>query len=122
MTVEQAIGILAVGFGAGAACFLAILRFLPKNPIFAKRGLVTESAIVGVPTADTAQAADKAAARLVGKTGRALSMLRPAGKMEADDGTLLDVVAEGELIEAGTRVKVLECRDGRIVVVRAEGS
>jgi membrane-bound serine protease (ClpP class) len=119
-TVEDAIEILAFGFGAGTLCFLALIRFLPHNPIFARRGLVSQSSIVGVPTADSALAAQDTAAKLVGKLGRALSTLRPAGKVETDEGELLDVVAEGEFIEKGTRVKVRECHDGKILVVQVD--
>jgi len=122
LSVEQAIEIFAFGFGAGAVCFLVLLRFLPHNPIFARRGLVSHASIVGVPTADSALAAQDAASSLVGKRGTALSNLRPAGKVETDDGQLLDVVAEGDFVERGTRVKVRECQDGQIIVVRVEGS
>lgn len=122
MTVEDAIATLVYGFGAGSLCFVAVLRFLPHNPLFARKGLVTQTAIVGVPTADSVLAAQATARGLVGKTGKALSALRPAGKMETDDGDLLDVVAEGEFIERGTRVKVRECIDGQIVVDRDRGA
>jgi membrane-bound serine protease (ClpP class) len=118
LTVEGAIGIMAFGFGAGTVCFLALIRFLPHNPIFTRKGLISHSAIVGVPTADSAQAAQKEAQKLLGAQGVALTTLRPSGKMETDDGRLLDVLAEGEFIEKGTRVRVMECPDGQILVTR----
>lgn len=117
-TVEDAIGILAFGFGSGTICFLVLLRFLPHNPLFARQGLVSQSTISGVSTADSVLAAQTAALELVGATGTALTMLRPAGKMETEEGRVLDVVTDGEFIEQGTRVRVQECREGRIRVVR----
>jgi membrane-bound serine protease (ClpP class) len=120
--VEDAVTVLALGFGAGTCCFLFLLRFLPTNPAFARKGLVSQSSIVGVPTADSALQAQTEALAILGKTGRALTSLHPAGKVETEDGRLLDVVAEGEFIEQGTPVKVIQCEGGRIVVERAASS
>jgi membrane-bound serine protease (ClpP class) len=119
LTIEDAVAVLAFGFGAGTCCFLFLLRFLPTNPVFARKGLVSQGAIVGVPTADSALQAQAEAMRILGKVGTVVTSLRPAGKVETDDGTLLDVVAEGEFIEPGTRVWVIQCEGGRIVVERA---
>lgn len=120
MSVEGAVETLILGLGAGAVSFLALVRFLPHHPAFARRGLVVESAIVGVPTADSARAAEEWARLLMGKTGVAVTPLKPVGKMETDDGRLVDVVAVGEFIEKGSRVVVRECVDGRIRVARAD--
>jgi membrane-bound serine protease (ClpP class) len=119
LSVEDAITVLALGFGAATLSFLALLRFLPHNPLFARKGLVSYSAIVGVSTADSAQAAQKTSDGLVGRTAVAVTALRPSGKVETDDGLLLDAVAEGEFVEKGITVKVIECRVGQVRVVRA---
>ncbi|HVR72976.1 MAG TPA: NfeD family protein [Planctomycetota bacterium] len=116
LTVEDAIGILAFGFGAGSICFLFILRYLPHSSIFARRGLVSNSAILGVPTADSALAAQAIQASIIGKVGTAVTALRPSGKVEIEDGRFLDVLAEGNFVEKGTRVKVLRCDGGTTVV------
>jgi membrane-bound serine protease (ClpP class) len=55
---------------------------------------------------------------LVGRSGRALSDLRPAGLVEID-GRRLDVVSGGEWVEAGARVTIIEV-EGNRAVVRAE--
>jgi membrane-bound serine protease (ClpP class) len=121
-TVEDAVTVLALGFGAGTCCFLFLLRFLPTSPIFARKGLVSQGSIVGVPTADSALQAQAEALEILGRTGTTVTSLHPAGKVETDNGRLLDVVAEGEFIEQGTRVKVVQCEGGRIVVERVGGS
>jgi membrane-bound serine protease (ClpP class) len=54
---------------------------------------------------------------LVSKHGVAFSMLRPAGRARID-GKLIDVVSEGEFLEAGTAIEVTEV-SGNKVVVRA---
>lgn len=55
---------------------------------------------------------------LVGRTGTAATVLRPAGTAEIG-GERVDVVTEGEFVEAGAALRVLYV-DGRRVVVAAE--
>ncbi len=52
---------------------------------------------------------------LVGKTGRTVSMLRPAGLIEID-GRRVDVVADGDWVDVGTPVVVTEVKGNRAVV------
>ncbi|NMA41877.1 MAG: hypothetical protein GX946_00680 [Oligosphaeraceae bacterium] len=56
-------------------------------------------------------------AELVGREGVCLTMLRPSGKVQIDDERY-DVVTEGEILEAGTAVRVIEVEGNRIVVER----
>jgi membrane-bound serine protease (ClpP class) len=52
----------------------------------------------------------------LGRTGTTISPLRPAGRMEFEDGERLDVVSEGSYIPAGKKVKVMKTEGRRIVV------
>jgi membrane-bound serine protease (ClpP class) len=54
-------------------------------------------------------------ASLLGKDGRALTDLRPAGKIEID-GRRLDVVAESAYVESGSEVTVVQAGGSRVVV------
>ncbi|HEB53029.1 MAG TPA: hypothetical protein ENI87_07240, partial [bacterium] len=54
---------------------------------------------------------------LVGRTGRAVTVLRPTGTMEVDNQRI-DVVTEGEFLEQGARVRVLYVQGNRVVVAR----
>lgn len=65
---------------------------------------------------ETRDSARMAAARLVGKSGVAETVLRPAGKVRLDSGGYLDVVTDGLFVEAGMRITVLEASPGRILV------
>ena len=56
----------------------------------------------------------------LGKTGIAVTVLRPAGAAEID-GKRLDVVTQGEYLEAGTPVEVLRVEGNRIVVRKIGG-
>ena len=51
----------------------------------------------------------------VGRTGTALTLLRPAGKAEFD-GELYDVVTQGDYISKGSRIKVIKVKANRIIV------
>jgi len=52
---------------------------------------------------------------LINKTGEARTILRPAGKVMIEN-KLIDVVTQGEFIEAGTMVKVIATDNNRIIV------
>lgn len=57
---------------------------------------------------------------LLGRKGRALTLLRPAGMAEFD-GRRYDVVTEGALVPKGARVKVMAIEGNRIVVRPVNG-
>ena len=57
----------------------------------------------------------------VGTVGEALSTLRPSG-IAHFEGKRVDVVADGEWIEAGQAVKISSTADGHISVVKAQGT
>jgi len=69
----------------------------------------------GTVPADTAEKEAAPYASLLGKTGKALSVLRPVGKGEIE-GTVLSVEADGEFLEAGTPIEVYRVRGNRIMV------
>lgn len=52
---------------------------------------------------------------LVGKVGKTISILRPAGKIEID-GSLYDATSQGGFIEKGKTVEVVSFTNGNIVV------
>ena len=55
--------------------------------------------------------------QLVGRIGTAKTLLRPAGKMVLDNRQL-DCMTEGDLVEAGTPVKIIAVRGAQVVVRR----
>ncbi len=52
---------------------------------------------------------------LIGRNGKTLTVLHPTGKIEVNNNTL-DVVTEGEYIEKGQIVEIIEISGNRIVV------
>ena len=85
-------------------------RMLPRSERFGRLVLAPElSSASGYTSAETV-------ADLVGKTGRALTGLRPSGTAEID-GRRVDVVSEGPFVAPGSAVEVVRSR-GSVVVVR----
>lgn len=56
---------------------------------------------------------------LLGKQGRAITILRPAGVAEID-GKRVDCVSEGDIIEPGKSVIVVSLSNGRVIVRAGE--
>jgi membrane-bound serine protease (ClpP class) len=89
------------------AASFAMLRFMPRTRF--GRQLILDTGLAREPEDDR---------RWLGKRGRASSPLRPAGIAEIE-GTRVDVVSEGEMIDAGSEIEVLRVDGNRIVVRRA---
>jgi len=65
----------------------------------------------------TPEAVDERASELVGRQGKAISLLRPAGRAEFD-GEPMDVVTQGDFIQAGEPIEICEVHGNRVVVAR----
>lgn len=91
---------------------LVLLRFLPRLPfgrrLILGRGLAAAQGYASAPESD---------AQWLGKRGRASSPLRPAGIAEID-GRRVDVVSDGDFIDAEQFVEVTRVDGNRIVVQR----
>jgi membrane-bound serine protease (ClpP class) len=89
---------------------LVLLRFLPRLP-FGRRLILQR----GLAAADGYAAAPESDRQWLGKQGRATSPLRPAGIAEID-GQRVDVVSDGEHVDAGAPIQVTRVDGNRIVV------
>jgi len=108
-----------LGIVGAAAVTALVVRFLPNNHSFGGMVLTTT---LGSGGGLDGQGGGKnhARGRHLGRVGVVSADLRPAGK-GMFDGELLDVVADGEFIEQGTKVRVIRQEGARVVVARAEG-
>jgi membrane-bound serine protease (ClpP class) len=105
-----ALGRVAMSFLLAIAGAFLFLRLLPHLP-FGRRlvlstGMQADLGYVSPPESDR---------RWLGRTGTALSPLRPAGIAEID-GNRIDVVSDGRFIEAGAIIEVTRVDGNRIVV------
>jgi len=111
MFVKNIFAVMCSLIGSGITVFL-LFRFMPGIPLF-NRLILTSSETSQDGFVIPPQPAGKSS--LVGREGKALTVLRPTGKIEVNDNTL-DVVTEGEYIEKGQTVEIIEIRGNRIVV------
>ena len=108
--IVGALGRVAISILLALGGGLLLLRFLPNLP-FGRR-LVLETEMRAETGYSSEPAADHQA---LGRTGTALSPLRPSGVAELD-GARVDVVSDGRFIDAGAAVEVIRVDGNRIVV------
>ncbi len=109
--------VVRMGFSIVVAIVLSVvfLKFLPKLPVGRKLVLSTElEASEGYASAPISDY------QWLGRTGLAHSTLRPAGIADIQ-GHRVDVVSDGEFIDAGEPIRVMHVDGNRIVVQRDLG-
>jgi membrane-bound serine protease (ClpP class) len=87
------------------------IKYYPSSP-------VGKRVILQAPTSEAAAAHAEQARQmqeLVGKRGTAITLLRPAGTVEID-GRPIDSVSEGEIIDPGTKIEIVQVTGMRVVV------
>jgi membrane-bound serine protease (ClpP class) len=108
--VVGAITRVAVSLLVALAASVVLLRFLPKLPfgrqLILHTGLGADTGYASAPESDR---------QWLGTQGTAVSPLRPAGIADID-GKRVDVVSQGEWIDAGTPITVIRVDGNRIVV------
>jgi membrane-bound serine protease (ClpP class) len=95
----------------GILTFIVWIRYFPKSRVGRSLSLADSTGDFKSHTEDDDIP--------VGTMGNTLSTLRPAG-IAKFEGRRVDVVADGEWIEAGQPVKISSVADGHISVVKAE--
>ena len=93
-----------------AVLMMVILRSARKGQI-ARKIILKQSS-----SRDMGYRSAKDLSHLIGKTGVAVTSLRPAGTGQFGDSRL-DVVTEGSFIDKGTRIQITQVQGNRIVVV-----
>jgi len=92
-----------------AASLIGFFAYLPRSPIWKQIGLqMQQRASLGYVTSSDLT-------HFLGRTGRSTTVLRPSGVAEID-GVRLDVITEGEFLEAGTSLVVIQVEGSRVVV------
>lgn len=104
---------VGIGMVCSVALVVILLKSMPHVPGLSRLALKTEE------TAEKGFISSSAELRsLMGAKGAAITTLRPAGKAEFGDRQF-QVVAEGEFIESGEKVEVIDVTENRIVVRKA---
>lgn len=115
---QQMIQSALLRVGVALVALFAGLVFLVK---YGPRSAVGKMLILDSATSDAKGylAAAPEQATYVGKKGRVIHTLRPAGTIELD-GKRIDVVSNGEFIQVGSFVRVTQVDGNRIVVEKLE--
>lgn len=102
----------------GVVIFATVLsRYLPHVPLLRHMVLAPPTAIDESDGPRLQEEHARPHSALVGATGKAVTVLRPAGKAQVN-GQLYDVVSDGPYIEDGRQIKVVQVSGNRIVVSR----
>ncbi len=107
--------ITGLGFAAAEVLLVPLLvyatfLYLPKTPL----GKV----LIGRAPTESEVRVNDGRQSLVGQVGIARTMMLPAGSIEID-GQILDAVSQGQAIEPGEYIKIIEASGNRIVVRKA---
>ncbi|MDR0993694.1 MAG: ATP-dependent Clp protease proteolytic subunit [Verrucomicrobiota bacterium] len=102
------LAIAGTGLAAGV-----LSRFLPKSRLFRRLTLTSAT------RADEGYTASQDFSGWLGQTGVALTPLHPSGVIRIGDQRL-DVITEGEFLDAGTAVRVAVANGNHVVVQKAE--
>ena len=105
--LELPLAKVLLSFVGAVVLMMVLAQYLPKSSFFHKMELA----------ATTSATAQGVALATVGAVGIAATQLRPAGTGQFGE-KLVDVTTEGDLIEKGASIKVVEVEGSRVVVMR----
>lgn len=108
-TISLAIIQLTIALIAAIVLVFLLAKFLPKTSAFSRLVLAESE------KADQGFVSYPSETSLLGKTGKALTVLRPAGIAEIE-GKKYDVIADNEYIEPGKIIKVIRVEGIKVVV------
>ncbi len=114
----EALQIISYSFIAAFIIIVLSLRFIPQTNLWKH----VRHRLVLVPTQASElgyRATPVTQEKLIGKEGVAETILRPAGRAKFDKD-ILNVVTEGEFINVGEKVKIINVVGNRIIVVASE--
>jgi membrane-bound serine protease (ClpP class) len=111
--IISALGRVAASLLLALAAALALLKVLPRLPFGRRLVLGTD-----MPAGRGYASPPERDRSFLGRTGIALSPLRPAGIADID-GARVDVVSDGSFIDAGADILVTQVDGNRVVVRRA---
>jgi membrane-bound serine protease (ClpP class) len=110
---------LSMGFVGFVVLAWLLSKYLPRIQFLS--GLILAPAVPRqsseIPLSMTTPPESKTVSVNLGDTGDVVSILRPTGKAKFGDA-IVDVVAEAEFLDKGTKVEIIEIHGNRVVVKR----
>jgi membrane-bound serine protease (ClpP class) len=112
---------LAMGFTGFIVLAWLLSKYLPRIQFLS--GLILAPAVPRqsgeIPLSMTTPSESKTVSVKVGDSGEVISKLRPTGKAKFGDA-VVDVVAEADFLDKGTKVEIIEIQGNRVVVKKAD--
>jgi len=112
---------LALGFAGFVGLAWLLSKYLPRIQFLS--GLILAPAVPRqsgeIPLSMTMPPESKTVSIKMGDAGEVVSILRPTGKAKFGDA-IVDVVAEAEFLDKGTKVEIIEIQGNRVVVKKTE--
>ncbi len=112
---------LSLGFAGSIVLVWLLSKHLPRIQFLS--GLILAPAVPRqsgeIPLSMTTPPESKTLSVKMGDSGEVVSKLRPTGKAKFGDA-IVDVVAEGDFLDKGTKVEIIEIHGNRVVVKKAE--
>jgi membrane-bound serine protease (ClpP class) len=114
-------GVVGLSFGFGGFVLLAWLlsKYLPRIQFLSGLILIPTAAGQGstMRVNMTTPPESRATGVNLGDLGEVISTLRPTGKVRFGDA-IVDVVAEGDFIDKGAKVEIIEIHGNKVIVKR----
>lgn len=107
--LTQAFNTLGLAIILTAAATILLIKFLPKSPLW--KNIILSSEEKKEEGFRSSVSLDK----YIGKSGKTLTVLRPAGKADIE-GEILDVISQGDFIDKDKPVKVVSAQGAWLVV------
>lgn len=107
--LSQAFNTIGLAIILTAAAAILLLKFLPKSPLWKNIILTSEE------KKEEGFRSSVSLDKYIGKSGKALTVLRPAGKVDIG-GEILDVVSRGDFIDKDTPVRVVAAQGAELLV------
>ena len=111
--INIALTSLLITFILTITALILLLKFAPRNKHFNRIVLRTQ-----IKNKD-AYKNDNKDIKYLGKSGIAISMLRPIGKIDID-GEILEAISEGTYIEVESKVEVVKIEGSKIIVKKID--
>ncbi|OGX25331.1 MAG: hypothetical protein A3J51_04560 [Omnitrophica WOR_2 bacterium RIFCSPHIGHO2_02_FULL_45_21] len=107
--LTQAFNTIGLAIILTAAAAILLIKFLPKSPLWKNILLTSEE------KKEEGFRSSVSLDKYIGKSGKALTVLRPAGKVNIE-GEILDVVSRGDFIDKDTPVRVVAAQGAELIV------
>lgn len=107
--ISLAVWTLTITLVIGILLLMSLARYLPQNQMFSRLVLMEST------DRNTGYTSAKSLDDLIGMEGVTITPLRPSGVILVDDRRI-DVISDGEFVENGARVRVVDTGSSRVVV------